>query len=604
MMKNVLFISLLCISKMTWAGVCEDLLDNQTSQMATLKNLAEVDLVENAISQTRSSQLIDRLFANDAKLRDEALQNAYFIPYLTYKFIVPGSSAELIAVASEAFTAQQMELGGRTISFFDTAIESVLKNHTLKQELTDLLLEITTAEFAGIDFSVLANFKLKTEIDRLPKPNILRRMGVQLRGLQQVLQKLKKVISKDLHPVNLDRNLYAFYGFHQHPDERQYRQRPWQKVSLTKINPQQVTDMEPWEFGQFIGIAMNIEEPIQTYTSESGESLRYIIPSLARFMGKNEEQQEAVKNDEAPWCESAWCSEERRHANALANAYEGVLGVKPYRVVNTARPSRNDETGAFHHLFSRDFTEWSASSAYFFMSPHAEGELLGFLENIRRDELKHYTIVASAGKYLTGYRPQWRLRKMVESGLAIARYSKRSAKKESKLTTYNPVSMLEAGITFVMMEAYLRRYLKDLPVNILQLVFDSPSRLPELAQQSLSPEKLAALSRRLNEEREKRMDLSRWPKTQREAAMEQIKFEKANEQVITNIIKEKLDGFKGAEIIGSEESNKMKDKIKNLDAGRMGLSESNKAQFKQIIFDQLRMYQFLQAAEYRGSAVP
>ena len=48
-------------------------------------------------------------------------------------------------------------------------------------------------------------------------------------------------------------------------------------------------------------------------------------------MGTNEEQARYAAEHGLPWCEGAWCAEERRHSNTLARIIERLVKVSPSR---------------------------------------------------------------------------------------------------------------------------------------------------------------------------------------------------------------------------------------------------------------------------------
>ena len=176
-----------------------------------------------------------------------------------------------------------------------------------------------------------------------------------------------------------------------------HRARPWRKVDLKAIGPGDARAIALWEMALMLNMAMEDEEPIPAYTRQSGEGFRFLLPTLGRFMGKNEEQSRHVAEQGAAWCEGAWCAEERRHSITLARIIERLMG-RPPRRDNPNQPMvvTADDEAAVRHLISRQTTEWNASSSYVVMAAHATGPLHPVIRNLERDEVKHLCIMSAA----------------------------------------------------------------------------------------------------------------------------------------------------------------------------------------------------------------
>lgn len=412
----------------------------------------------------------------------------------------------------------------------------------------------------------------------------------------KTIREIHDTIKREFAPEVLDQNLWAFIGFHQDLTDKYYRQRPWTKSQVRSIGPQDIYNMSQSELTELLTIAMEIEDPIMQYSFESGNGLRFVLPNLGRFMGKNEEQ--AKKAEETgKWCESAWCAEERRHGNALAQMIEKLSldeKVSPVRDNPNEVDSTNpDEAGAIRHLLGRNSTEWSASSAYVMMSAHMKGELKSFMYNIMRDEIKHLTVVGSAYHFLFGYTPAKRmkemLRKMYLDGTHHAKH-----RNGGGAFFKNPVTLLETTVTFVLMEYYFRRYLRTLPYQTLKHIFENQSQLEALEAVDVAPEILAQNDVLVKEGRSVRDGLTRWPLKQRENAFEQIRFAEKNSRLIEHIINYNFNGFKGAELYSSSLSQIIQNKIPQVVEREINMGvvdEQTRSIFIQELNDRLRDYQ-------------
>ncbi len=339
--------------------------------------------------------------------------------------------------------------------------------------------------------------------------------------LPKTLRCIYRIIREDFETGVLDEYLRSFWGFHHQPEVLRHRARPWQKVELWAIEPGDVTGIAVWEMALMLNMAMEDEEPIPAYTRQSGEGFRFLLPTLGRFMGKNEEQARYGAEHGVAWCEGAWCAEERRHSNTLARVIERLLKMWPKRDNrNQPRGVPAVATAAVQHLIGRQTTEWNASSSYVVMAAHATGPLHPVIRNLERDEVKHLCIMSAADQYLFGPRPWGRFVELVKKGLGNFTSQKKSRSGGEVFGT-NPVLAVEGIAAHLLTEWFLRRWLRTVPLRTLTEVFETPSSLAELAAEAASPERQAEINEALRREREKRLRLERWAPKQRRQALEQ-----------------------------------------------------------------------------------
>lgn len=342
--------------------------------------------------------------------------------------------------------------------------------------------------------------------------------------LPSTLLSIRAIVREDFQFSALDDHLQAFRGFHQNPTDPRYRARPWQKVELRAIGPEDVAGLGIWEMALMLNMAMEDEEPIPEYSHQSGEGFRFLLPSLARFMGRNQEQAELAARQGLPWCESAWCAEERRHSNTLARIIERLMK-KPPRRDNPNKPMvvTAGEQDALQHLISRQTSEWNASSSYVVMAAHAKRQLHQLIRNLERDEVKHLCIISAASAYLLGPRPWRRFLDLVKKGLENFACQRRSRSGGASLGT-NLVTAIEGIAAHLLTEFHLRRWLKTVPLHTLALVFETPSVLPELGDAAASAQRRREIGERLHREKGKRLGLERWAPAQRQQALKRLRL--------------------------------------------------------------------------------
>ncbi|MEW6057494.1 MAG: hypothetical protein AB1540_12855 [Bdellovibrionota bacterium] len=371
------------------------------------------------------------------------------------------------------------------------------------------------------------------------------------------LARIHRLIEEEFQHTNLNRNLRAFWGFHQRPDVTDYQMRPWNKVPIRDIHPDQVVGMSVEDMVKILQTAMEIEDPIYRYQEQSGKAFDIVegpdgptsfLPNLARFMGRNVPQTKyAEKLEKQDSCGSAWCSEEHRHAMAWARMIEKYTGKKPDRS-NAAVPTITVTTldGAQRHLNHRAGTEWGASSAYYIIATHTEGPSHEFAMNVIRDEMKHLTVVSAADVYLNGHVPNSRNWRIFEKTWIEFKEGQK-ARTGGAATFKNPFNLIEAIAAHVMIEIKMRRYLRTLPLSTLRDIFEAPSKAEILPTEDLSAEALAAHERALNNGVARREQLAKWPKKQREWALEQREFEERNAELINRVIEKEFNSFTGLE---------------------------------------------------------
>jgi hypothetical protein len=412
-----------------------------------------------------------------------------------------------------------------------------------------------------------------------------RRMEVrQALRLPKTLLSIHRIVRQDFGAAMLDEYLWSFWGFHHRHADLHYRMRPWQKVQLRSIEPSDVAGLAVWEMALMVNIAMENEEPILAYTEQSGEGFRYLLPTLGRYMGKNEEQARFAAQNGLAWCEGPWCAEERRHSNALARIIER-LTKKPPRRDNPNQPMvvTADEEAALSHLTSRQTTEWNASSSYIVMAAHATGHLHGLIRNLERDEVKHLCIISAAGVYLLGWRPWGRFRDLVRKGVGNYERQKESRSGGDVFGT-NPITAIEGITAHLLTEYYLRKWLETVPLRTLTTVFETPSSIPEPGQSAVSPERMAEIEDASNRGKDKRLRLDRWAAEQRQQALRQGEWEESHQEEVARIVESELGGFENAEDPGSDGDRAVRGRIRRL-TGTRG------KEMRATLLDRLRDFQ-------------
>jgi len=386
--------------------------------------------------------------------------------------------------------------------------------------------------------------------------------------LPWTLHSIHAMVRQDFETAVLDEYLWSFWGFHHLPGDLHYKARPWQKVQLRAIEPEDVIGLGVWEMALMLNMAMEDEEPIPEYSYQSGEGFRFLLPTLARYMGKHQEQARFAAENGLQWCEGAWCAEERRHSNTLARIIERLMK-KPPRRDNPNKPMvvTATEEDALRHLISRQTTEWNASSSYIVMAAHATGQLHSLIRNLERDEVKHLCIISAASAYLLGPRPWRRFLDLVKKGIGNFTNQKKSRSGGDVFGT-NPITAIEGIAAHLLTEFYLRKWLKTVPLRTLTVVFETPSSLPEPGVSVPSPERHAEMAAALQRGKEMRLALGRWDPEAKRRAVQQREFEESQKLAIAQLIAVDLEDFKGCETPGAERDKYVRRLIRRGEGGR------------------------------------
>ena len=413
-------------------------------------------------------------------------------------------------------------------------------------------------------------------------------------------KKLKTTAKEEYSPTRMDENLFSHYGFHHMTEVPYFQARDWELTEQANITPSQVL-IDPVEFIRYVLVSMEIEDPIEDYSRQSGQSLRFLLPTLARFMGSPRERYAYLDANNNPhYCESAWCVEENRHGNAWAQIYERLTGIAPDR----SNPNEVDELldtvdDSFKHLMSRMTTEWNASSTYLNIAAWSEGELHNVIVDMMRDEIKHLSIASGAYIYLRGPTFNQRLIDMLKVAVGFLTYHQDARSTGSGMTN-NKLSVVEFLYASWMAEMYTRRYLKTIPLRTLRMVFDTGTKL-EVKEVLAEDETLERFERWELENEQRRKALSWWRPKAAEAALRQERFELIYKSEIRDLISEEFDRFKGAELYVSMRAEEFRTKIERFDFDLTRyVSDArvyrDRKLWKKILYDALRHYQIVNNA--------
>lgn len=499
------------------------------------------------IAQERLLELIE---TSEYELPEALAESSLTGVYVYFGFIDPAGPKELADLARKKLVTLLGDQGERALTDLD-------------RHLTELFKDKRVFKRAQRGSKALAK-------DLPWKKSRLASMFRQTVALPRTLRKLWKMVQELYSDDTLDENLWAFWGFHHDslpPDgDRHYRMRSWMKIPLKEIHPWMLTDdVSPDFINRAMLVAMEIEDPIAEYTVQSGEGFRFLLPTLGRFMGKNDEQARYARENGIPHCESAWCAEEGRHGPAYGHFVEKLSGFKPgHGNPNSILEVHSNEEEALRHLWSRSTTEWDASSVYVVFAAHArEGVLKDAILNTASDEIKHLTVVSGADRYLHGHRPWKRIWEM----LKITKYfieSHREERSTGGVFTENWAFMLEVAWVHILVEFRVRHYLKHLPFSVLYKIYETPTDLLDLAAFKPDPVQQAEIDRTLAEGKEKRENLTRWTQKQREHTMKLRELDEKYRAEIQGIIDTQLGGYKGAEVIGCAREKEVLAQIKAL----------------------------------------
>jgi hypothetical protein len=375
--------------------------------------------------------------------------------------------------------------------------------------------------------------------------------------------------AEDYQTGALDEHLWSFRGFHESNADPRYRARQWRKVPLGAIGPHEVTGLAVWEMAFMVNVAREIEEPILEYSHQNGEGFRVLLPSLARFLGKNHDEAAHAARHGLPWCESPWCAEERRHATVFARIVERLTGSSPGRD-NPNRPQvvTSSEDDAVRLVISRQAAEWSSSSTYLVMAAHATGALHLLLRNVARDEIKHLSILAAADRYLFGPRPWRRAGDLIRHGLREYR-AQRQRRSGGDLIGVNALTAFEVVAAHAIGEFAIRRWLATLPLATLEAIFEGRPDAPAFVPDDLTPAQRDAHDAALRAGHDRRVGLARWGRRRRARALEQRRFEQDHAREIEAAARELLAGREDAALPGSRAERALLTRIANAGGARL-----------------------------------
>ncbi len=477
-----------------------------------------------------------------------------------------------------------------------------LVNKKLKEKLADPAVQAKVkATFDGSDKTLrpskfsTATFEAKSRIN-------------QIAHMPETIKRLKNVTDDAFSVEVLDEGLFHFYGATQ-LGLRESQMRPWELVpgGFSSIRPNQIQNMSPDLWAQMAHFASETEAPIHGYSTNSGDALRGLIPSISRFMGKNEEEylaheakvEQAIESgaaksaDEFPFCTNVWCGEEKRHETAVQRIGEQVTGKaknEPKTYEADRRGDYLDADYALKHLVGRNSSEWNANSIYLYMRSHSDGAANKLIDNVRADETKHMAIFASGFKYFYGDQPGLRTKGMIEKIVDLKRQASTSNSSGDVLSESIP-ALLEVGVTHLFVENKVRQFTKSVPLKTMDKIFDSPVKtLTDLETVPLTAEKKAAIEEMNTVELKKRQDLARWTPEQREKYLALKKVEAEQGPLIESLIENLFHDFSGAEVYGSKEAAAV---IKKIDKLRTGLDPKTNALIQLSLNETLRDYQIM-----------
>lgn len=430
----------------------------------------------------------------------------------------------------------------------------------------------------------------------------------QVAKMPETISRLKKIVDDAFSVEVLDEGLFHFYGATQ-LGLRDSQMRPWELVpgGFSSIRPNQIQNMSPDLWASMAHFASETEAPIHGYSTNSGDALRGLIPSISRFMGKNEEEYlaheskvekaivagEVKSADEFPFCTNVWCGEEKRHETAVQRIGEQVTGKaknEPKTYEADVRGDYMDPEYALKHLVGRNSSEWNANSIYLYMRSHSDGAANLLIDNVRADETKHMAIFATGFKYFYGDQPGLRTKGMIDKIIDLKRQASSSNSSGDVLSESIP-ALIEVGVTHLFVENNTRKFSKSVPLKTMEKIFDTPVKtLTDLETVPLSVEKQKAILEMNEIEKKKRDMLARWTPEQREKYLALKKVEKEQGDLIEGLIQNLFKNFDGAEVYGSKEAEAVKKQISKL---RTGLDPKTNALIQLSLNETLRDYQIM-----------
>jgi ferredoxin-NADP reductase len=458
--------------------------------------------------------------------------------------------------------------------------------------------------------SRLLNAVSKIQINKEAKDKVtpsktkfnVRRIVDQIKGMGVALKRSKQMIESEMHPSQMDANMFDFYGYIHHQFAfSQLREWKTPQNSMAGIKLSDIEGTDPLTFVKVLMLASQIEAPVNGYSDSSGH-IFHLFPQAARFMGKTVEQAAFHKKMRSnQHCTNSWCIEENRHEGLLENLARRLTGFvlpnnRPFGPDNSLSPF-NPKDVEFH-VVARANNELAASTTYFWLGSHAQGNTKTYLENIRGDELKHSTIFTGLYHYLKGDTYFNRVKGIIKKTL-IELKEKTAESPYADVMKTEPVTLIEIIYAQIKYERQIKNYLKNLPLKTLRKFFEADISLPELPAEAMDAEKADRVAKLSKLEEARRKALAGWPKDQRDAAYALEYFESANKAGLLNIVKTRFNSFKGAEDFGSVAHNEFMAQIQKLtieDGKSYGILTSDKKSlelFKKSMIATLRDYQIM-----------
>jgi glycine betaine catabolism B len=394
-----------------------------------------------------------------------------------------------------------------------------------------------------------------------------RRLTDQILGLRQSLSLQKKMIQDEMNPAALDGNLFDFYGYlNLGLDASRLREWETPPDAFGGVKLADIKHIDPIVFVKVLMLASQIEQPIKGYSDASG-SIFQLFPQATRFMGKTEEEAAFHhKSREKLHCKNSWCEEENRHELMLENLARRLVG---FNLPNN-RPFYADDTlrwfkpaDVHFHVAARANNELAASSTYFMLGAHSEGNTAAYLRNIRGDEVKHSTVFAGLYHYLSGNTYFSRLRGVLKK-MWIEFLDKDENSEYARVLKEEPIMLIEGLYTQVQYEKQIKNYIASLPLKTLRKFFETDINLEPLPAETMDPVKKQRFDVLTKIEKSRREALAGWPKSQREAAYKLEYFEVENNEALSAVIAKKFGYFKGAEEFGNAGDMKIKSEIEKL----------------------------------------
>lgn len=477
-----------------------------------------------------------------------------------------------------------------------------LVNQKLEAKLKDPAVQAKVKETFGANEKALRPSALDAKLFEVKS------RANQIANMPTTIARLKKLTDEGFSLEVMDEGLFHFYGATQ-LGLRDSQMRPWDRIpgGFSSIRPNQIENMSPTLWSDMAHFASETEAPIHGYSTNSGDALRGLIPSISRFMGKNEEEYLAFEakvekavgegtaksKDEFPFCTNVWCGEEKRHETAVQKIGEQVTGkakLEPKTYEADARGDYLDPEYALKHIVGRNSSEWNANSIYIYMRSHSTGAANKLIDNVRADETKHMAIFASGFKYFYGNQPGLRTQGMIDKIMDLKRQASTSNSSGDVLSESTP-ALIEVGVTHLFVENKVRQFAKSVPLKTMEKIFDTPVKtLTDLETVPLTAEKKLAIEEMNARELKKRQELARWKPEEREKYLALKKIEEENAPLIESLIENLFGGFRGAEVPGSKEALAMQEQIKKL---RTGLDPKTNALIQMSLNETLRDYQIM-----------